>query len=181
MVSETELVEQARNGNRQALNQLVHLYWQPLYRYIFYKVRHKEETEELTQDTFLKAITYLPKYEERGISFHSFLLRVATNLITDHWRRKSRSGEWLPLTEALILRDEEGPDEVAILGERKALIDAAIEMLPEEQKRVVILRLIEGRSIKEVADIMRKSEGALKMLQQRALQGIRKRIQEQIV
>src|SRR6266542_33229 len=100
MAMEAELLEQARAGDRQALNQLVGLYWQSLYRYIFYKVRHKEETEELTQETLLKVFTYLPKFEERGIPFRSFVLRVAANLITDHWRKKARSGNLMPLTEA---------------------------------------------------------------------------------
>jgi RNA polymerase sigma-70 factor, ECF subfamily len=178
-LNETELLAQARAGNRQALDQLVSLYWQPVYRYVFYKVRHKEEAEELTQETFLKAITYLPKFEDRGVSFLSFLIRVATNLITDHWRKKARR-ENLPLSEALALSDGNSPDELAILEERRRIVDSAIDALPEEQRKVIQLRLIEGRSIKESADVMQKSEGALKMLQQRALQNIRQRVQGQL-
>jgi RNA polymerase sigma-70 factor (ECF subfamily) len=178
-LDEAELLTQARTGNRQALNQLVSLYWQPLYRYIFYKVRHKEEAEELTQETFLKAITYLPKFEDRGVPFRSFLTRVATNLITDHWRKKGR-GDNVPFSEALVLSDGKSPDEFAILEERRRIVNAAIDTLPEEQRKVIQLRLIEGRSIKESADVMQKSEGALKMLQQRALQNIRQRVQGQL-
>jgi RNA polymerase sigma-70 factor, ECF subfamily len=178
-LNETELLAQARTGNRQALNELVSLYWQSLYRYVFYKVRHKEEAEELTQETFLKAIIYLPKFEDRGVSFRSFLIRVATNLITDHWRKNAR-GENLPLSEALVLRDGNSPDEFAILEERRRIVHTAIDALPEEQRKVIQLRLIEGRSIKESADMMQKSEGALKMLQQRALQNIRQRVQGQL-
>jgi RNA polymerase sigma-70 factor, ECF subfamily len=178
-LNETELLAQARTGNRQALNELVSLYWQSLYRYVFYKVRHKEEAEELTQETFLKAIIYLPKFEDRGVSFRSFLIRVATNLITDHWRKNAR-GENLPLSEALVLSDGNSPDEFAILEERRRIVHTAIDALPEEQRKVIQLRLIEGRSIKESADMMQKSEGALKMLQQRALQNIRQRVQGQL-
>lgn len=180
MAAETELLEQARKGNRQALNQLVGLYWQPLYRYIYYKVRHKEEAEELTQESLLKAVAYLPKFEERGIPFRSFIMRISANLITDHWRKKARGGETLPLTEALVQSDSAGPDELAILEERKRIVHAAIETLPAEQKKVIQLRLIEGKSIKETADMLQKTEGALKMLQQRALQNMRKRIEGRI-
>ena len=177
MAEDTELLIKARAGNREALNQLVSLYWQPLYRYIFYKVRQKEEAEELTQETMLKAVAYLPKFEERGVPFRSFLTRVATNLVTDHWRKKARSGDALPLTEVAVLSRDAGPDELAILEERKKVVHNAIEILPEEQKKVIQLRLLEGRSIKEAAEKMGKTEGALKMLQQRALQNIRKRIE----
>lgn len=177
MIAELELLEQAKKGNRQSLNQLVSLYWQPLYRYIYFKVRHKEEAEELTQETLLKAVAYLPKFEERGIPFRSFLIRIATNLVTDYWRKKARGGDVLPLTEAVAHSNAEGPDELAILEERKIIIQKAIETLPEEQKKVIQLRLLEGRSIKEAAGVMQKTEGALKMLQQRALQNIRKRIE----
>lgn len=177
MAEERELLQQARQGDREALNQLVSFYWQALYRYIYYKVRHKEEAEELTQETLLKAVTYLPKYEERGIPFRSFLMRVAANLITDHWRKKARGGDMLPLTEAVVLSNDVSPDELAILEERRRIVHKAIEALPEEQKKVIQLRLLEGRSIKEAADLLQKTEGALKMLQQRALQNIRKRIE----
>jgi RNA polymerase sigma-70 factor (ECF subfamily) len=177
---ETELLEQARKGNRQALNQLVSLYWQLLYRYIYYKIRHKEEAEELTQETLLKAVVYLPKFEERGIPFRSFVMRIATNLVTDHWRKKARGGDALPLTEAVVLTNDVGPDELAILEERRTIVHQAIDTLPEEQKKVIQLRLLEGKSVKEAADLMKKTEGALKMLQQRALQNIRKRIEGRI-
>lgn len=177
MSAETEMLEQAKSGNRQALNQLVSFHWQPLYRYIYYKVRQKEEAEELTQETLLKAVSYLPKFEERGIPFRSFLMRIASNLVTDHWRKKARGGDTLPLTEAVVLSNDAGPDELAILEERKTIVHHAIETLPEEQKKVIQLRLLEGMSIKEAADLMKKTEGALKMLQQRALQNIRKRIE----
>lgn len=180
MVVEKELLEQARTGNREALNQLVSLYWQSLYRYIYYKIRHKEEAEELTQETLLKVVVYLPKFEERGIPFRSFLMRVATNLVTDHWRKKARGGNVLPLTEDVALSNDASPDELAILEERRTIVHNAIEALPEEQKKVIQLRLIEGWSIKEAADLMGKTEGALKMLQQRALQNIRKRIEGRI-
>lgn len=180
MVGETELLEQARKGNRQALNQLVSSHWQLLYRFIFYKVRHKEEAEELTQETLLKAVVYLPKFEDRGIPFRSFVMRIAANLVTDHWRKKARGGDALPLAEAVMLSNEAGPDELAILEERRAIVHQAIETLPEEQKKVIQLRLLEGKSIKEAADLMKKTEGALKMLQQRAMQNIRKRIEGRI-
>lgn len=180
MAVEAELLEQARKGNRQALNQLVGLYWQPVYRFIYYKVRHKEEAEELTQEALLKAVAYLPKFEDRGIPFQSFIMRISTNLVTDFWRKKARGGDTLPLAEAVAQSNAAGPDELAILEERKAIVHDAISMLPEEQRRVIELRLIDGRPIKEAADIMQKTEGALKMLQQRALQNIRKRIEGRI-
>lgn len=174
LATDVQLLEHARLGDRQALNQLVELHWQPLYRYIYYKVRNKEVTEELTQETFIKVITYLPKFEERGIPFRSFIIRVAANIITDYWRKHARGKEVLPLTDIVSLSSNDSLDELAVLEERKSIIDAAIRQLPDEQRYVVILRLIEGRPIKEVAIMMQKTEGALKMLQQRALQNIRK-------
>ncbi len=116
----------------------------------------------------------LQRFEWRGIPFAAWLYRIAANLISDRWLRKGREqiADDPEQIEAAPARNTEF-DEV----ERKATLFRLVDTLPAEQRRVVVLRFVEQKSIKEVAREIRKTEGAVKQLQFRALSSLRARME----
>jgi RNA polymerase sigma-70 factor (ECF subfamily) len=144
-----------------------------VYAYVVRRVGNRAETEDLTAEVFHHALANLKRFEWRGIPFAAWLFRIAANLISDRWQRAGREQvderssevESLPATAADI-------EEI----ERRAIIFRLVDTLPAEQRRVVVLRFVEQKSIKEVAGEIRKTEGAVKQLQFRALSSLRTRL-----
>jgi RNA polymerase sigma-70 factor (ECF subfamily) len=143
-----------------------------VYAYVVRRVGDRSETEDLTSEVFHHALLNLKRFEWRGIPFAAWLFRIAANLISDRWQRKSRE----------VVAD--GPEQIesaAAKGvefeevERRATLFRLVDTLPAEQRRVVVLRFVEQKSIKEVAREIRKTEGAVKQLQFRALTSLRAR------
>jgi RNA polymerase sigma-70 factor (ECF subfamily) len=145
-----------------------------VYAYVVRRVGDRAETEDLTSEVFHHALANLKRYEWRGIPFAAWLYRIAANLISDRWQRKGREevADGPEQIESAEGRNAE-IDEV----ERKATLFRLVETLPTEQRRVVVLRFVEEKSIKEVAQEIRKTEGAVKQLQFRALSSLRARME----
>jgi RNA polymerase sigma-70 factor (ECF subfamily) len=145
-----------------------------VYAYVVRRVGDRAETEDLTSEVFHHALENLKRYEWRGIPFAAWLYRIAANLISDRWQRKGRENvaDGPEQIESVAGRNAE-IDEV----ERKATLFRLVETLPAEQRRVVVLRFVEEKSIKEVAREIRKTEGAVKQLQFRALSSLRARME----
>jgi len=135
-----------------------------VYAFIARRVRDRQEAQDLTSQVFERALANLNRFEWRGTLFAAWLYRMASNAIADHYHAKSRELQW---QQPEITNNEiEG-------AERRAILSRCIDRLPQEQKRVVIMRFFEERSIREVAEKIGKSEGAIKQLQWRALQKLR--------
>jgi RNA polymerase sigma-70 factor (ECF subfamily) len=145
-----------------------------VYAYVVRRVRDRAETEDLTAEVFHHALANLHRFEWRGIPFAAWLFRIAANLISDRWQRASReriSGE--PEQIEALPASNADLEEI----ERKATLFRFVDTLPADQKRVVVLRFVEQQSIKEVAREIRKTEGAVKQLQFRALTTLRARME----
>ncbi len=145
-----------------------------VYAYVVRRVGDRAETEDLTSEVFHHALSNLKRFEWRGIPFAAWLFRIAANLISDRWQRKSREDV------------ADGPEQIksaAAKGvefedvERRATLFRLVDTLPAEQQRVVVLRFVDQKSIKEVAREIRKTEGAVKQLQFRALSSLRARME----
>jgi RNA polymerase sigma-70 factor, ECF subfamily len=145
-----------------------------VYAYVVRRVVDRAETEDLTAEVFHHALANLKNYEWRGIPFAAWLFRIAANLVSDRRQRQSREH---PADDAEQIESIEagsgGFEEV----ERRATLFRLVDNLPVEQQRVVVLRFVEQKSIKEVAREIRKSEGAVKQLQFRALTALRARME----
>lgn len=141
-----------------------------VYAYVLRRVGDRTETEDLTSEVFHHALANLQRYEWRGIPFAAWLYRIAANLIADRGHRRGREN---------VADDPEEIESVAAKDtaieevESKATLFRLVEILPAEQRRVVLLRFAEEKSIKEVAQELRKTEGAVKQLQFRALSALR--------
>jgi RNA polymerase sigma-70 factor (ECF subfamily) len=145
-----------------------------VYAYVVRRVGDRAETEDLTSEVFQHALANLRRFEWRGIPFAAWLFRIAANLISDRWQRMGREN---------VADEPEQIESAAARGvefeevERRATLFRLVDTLPLEQRRVVVLRFVEQKSIKEVAREIRKTEGAVKQLQFRALSSLRARME----
>jgi len=145
-----------------------------VYAYVVRRVGDRADTEDLTSEVFQHALANLQRFEWRGIPFAAWLFRIAANLISDRWQRSSheRVADDPERIESATAHAVELED-----IERKATLFRLVDTLPAEQRRVVVLRFVEQKSIKEVARKIRKTEGAVKQLQFRALTSLRARME----
>ena len=165
MPEESVLIEKAKTGDRAALNELVSVCWQPIFRLVSYKTGSSDEAQEITQETFFRAFRSLTNYHTTETNFTTYLGRIALNLITDFWRKKDR----LPLVTDLAdhqdrLSSGDETAEQVINHELRDTLARALQELPADQRQVIELRIIAGISVKETAAAMDRSEAAIKML-----------------
>ncbi|MFA5052693.1 MAG: sigma-70 family RNA polymerase sigma factor [Parcubacteria group bacterium] len=169
---ERKLILEAKGGEAEAFGRLYDFYLPAIYRFILLKVGQREEAEDLAHQVFLKAWQNISGFSEKGLPFSSWLYRIARNLIIDRYRRTkpviSIDEEFV--SEKLIFR----PD-ISDIDDRKdiARIMASLHELKDIERDVIIMRFIEDLSVKEVSETINKSEGAVKLIQHRALQKIR--------
>ncbi|HEY1242804.1 MAG TPA: sigma-70 family RNA polymerase sigma factor [Bryobacteraceae bacterium] len=135
-----------------------------VYGFIARRVGDRHVAEDLTADVFREALAGIGKFEWRGIPFVAWLLRIASHAIADHFQRSGREAG-NPASEP------EQPDPVEI--ERRAMVFQLVDRLPEAQFRVIHMRFVEQKSIREIAEEMGRSEGAVKQLQLRAIENLR--------
>jgi RNA polymerase sigma-70 factor (ECF subfamily) len=145
-----------------------------VYAYVVRRVGDRAETEDLTSEVFHHALANLQKFEWRGIPFAAWLFRIAANLISDRWQRSNRE-QLMDEPEQIESAPAKNQDSEEV--ERRATLFRLVDTLPPEQRRVVALRFVEQKSIKEVALEIRKTEGAVKQLQFRALTTLRARME----
>jgi RNA polymerase sigma-70 factor (ECF subfamily) len=139
-----------------------------VYAYIVRRVHDRAAAEDLTSEVFHHALANLHKYEWRGVAFAAWLYRIAFNAMANRWERTRReTGEADPEDHAAA-----GVDEI----ERHAMLFQLVDHLPADQRRVINERFVEQKSIREVAQELGRSEGAVKQLQWRALETLREQM-----
>jgi len=136
-----------------------------VYAYVARRAASREEAEDLTSEVFHQALANLRRFEWRGAPFAAWLIRIASNAIADRWRSRSRENAD-PLTD-------EPADESMSGIERRATLFRLVDGLPSDQRRVIVMRFAEQKSIREIAQQLQRSEGAVKQLQFRALEKLR--------
>ena len=177
MESFERLVSLAQSGNKEAFGQLYTGYFTPIYRFLYWRSRHKETAEDLTQTVFLKAYQSLPSFESTGTPFLSWLYTIARNLYLDHAKKKRSVLPDEPETFWENLPGVLPPTEEASLGrENKEILARALSGLSDDQLELVILRFIEDRSYEEIAKITGKNEEALRALNYRAMKLLREKL-----
>jgi RNA polymerase sigma-70 factor (ECF subfamily) len=135
-----------------------------VYAYVARRVRDRHEAEDLTADVFREALAGLGKFEWRGVPFAAWLLGIAARIIADYFKRSGREAGNPAATP-----EPSSTDEV----ERSAMLFQLLERLPEAQFRVIHMRFVEQKSIREIAQELGRTEGAVKQLQLRAIENLR--------
>ncbi|PUA82700.1 sigma-70 family RNA polymerase sigma factor [Nocardioides currus] len=168
------LVELARGGDKEAFGQLYDHYQPSVYRFLYYRTRSASLAEDLTSDTFFRALRSMNNFRWQGRDFGAWLMTIARNLTTDHFKAGRTRLELT--TEDMSLHDDvtEGP-ESAVLAEltNEVLLEALTE-LPQEQRECLIMRFLQGMSIAETAAALDRSDGAVKQLQLRGVRNLAK-------
>jgi RNA polymerase sigma-70 factor (ECF subfamily) len=137
-----------------------------VYAYVSRRTGSRTVAEDVTSTVFARALTNLPRFEWRGVPIIAWLLRIAANAIADHWKREGRDSHDPPPDTA----DEREHQEL----ERRVALFQLVDRLPPAQQQVIRMRFVEDRTIREVAVALDRSEGAVKQLQLRALEHLRK-------
>ena len=169
--SEEKLLIEAAQKDPSRFAELYELHFDRVYAYIARRVRDRAETQDLTAHVFQQALANLGKFKWRGAPFAAWLYRIASNAIADHARRNMRE------TNDLQSATETWGAAVDLEEvERRARLFRAVGKLPDDQRRVIVLRFAEEKSIREIADELGRSEGAIKQLQFRGLENLRSRL-----
>lgn len=163
------LVEAAQRDPR-CFADLYELHFHRVYAYAIKRLHTREEAEDATSTVFHQALAKIKDYEWRGVPFSAWLLRIAANAISDRWKRATNDATSATLSDDL---ENSLPDPKADDVEQRAALFQLVEFLPADQRRVVVMRFVEQKSIREIAKEIRKTEGAVKQLQFRALQKLR--------
>jgi RNA polymerase sigma-70 factor (ECF subfamily) len=170
-----QLVEQAQQGNRQALEELYLIHFDRIYSYLHMSVGNKHDAEDLTTQTFLKMLESINRFRWQSAPFSAWLFRIAHNLAMDHFRARRR---WQPEENVPEPPGSEEPsaefEAMQSIG-RQSMMER-IEKLSPEQQQVLTLKFVFNFANGDVATILEKTEGAIKSLQHRALASLQKQI-----
>lgn len=179
VIKKPEIRIKALNINKDSFAELYDQHIKPIYRFIYFKVNSKEEAEDLASETFLKAWNYLSKLDNSNKvhNFKAFLYQIANNLVIDFYRKRSllpvslNDAEWedanIPDSRPAGIDKIRKDDEIAELKK-------AFKKIPENYSSVVIWYYLEELEIAEIAQILGKSEGTVRVTIHRALKSLKK-------
>lgn len=144
-----------------------------VYAFVAYRVRDRDEAQDLTAEVFHQALAGIQRFEWRGIPFAAWLLGIAARIVADRWALLGKRQE-VPADEM-----EQAGIDAAI--EQRAMLFQLVDALPTDQRQVINRRFVDQRSVREIAQELGRSEGAVKQLQFRALQTLRNRMRSKYV
>lgn len=168
-----EVVRLATQGDRDAFSILYQKYVNKIYSYIYYRTGNANDAEDLTARVFYRALGHISSYQQKGIPFSAWLYRIAHNIVANWHRDNSRRKE-VSLDDHLELAQKDDYPEITLLHNQTAEnLLKNIRKLPSDRQQLIILKFVERLSNAEVAQIMRRSEGAIKSLYHRTLTTLR--------
>jgi len=169
---EKEIVKKAKNGDQEAFSWLYQKYGEQIFRFIYWRTSDKHLAEDLLQEVFLKAWDKIESYKERNLPIKAWFYRIARNTVIDHYRTKKSD---FSLDDVSVELASYKPDLAEKIDTNIEIekIKKAINLLPDTQKEVIVLKFIEELTNKEIAKILKKSEGAIRLIQFRALRHLK--------
>ncbi len=171
---DARLLRQAKNGDAEAFGVLYERYAPPIHRFLFAHLSDRMDAEDLTEEVFIKVWQRLPGYREQGVPFIAFLMRVAHNVLIDHYRSFGRTAIET-LTEDSVFADPlADPGTLTQVNLEHQELKRLLGQLREDYRFVLVSRFMSGLTPEETAQAMNKSEGAIRVLQHRALEALRK-------
>jgi RNA polymerase sigma-70 factor (ECF subfamily) len=176
--NEENLIRSAKGGDPEAFGKLYDEHHPRIYRFVLLKVSSREDAEDLTHQIFLNAWEHISGYRHQGFPFSSWLYRIARNAVIDHYRTRKEE----------VSVDDVDPEMFALsediqAGANRAMefarVRRAIVKLSSLHQDVIIMRFVEELAIREVAAALKKSEGAVKLLQHRAITELQRILAEE--
>lgn len=167
-----ELVRTAQGGDTTAFGTLYERYVDGVYRYVLLRVGDRHLAEDITSETFLRALRRITSISYQGRDVGAWFTTIARNLVFDHV--KSGRSRWEILTDEIAERETRstgstGPEQQVISRTMSDELLRCVADLGTDQRECIILRFMEGYSVAETAAIMRRNSGAVKALQHRAV------------
>ncbi len=167
--NEARLAIEAAQKDPRRFAELYEDNFERVYAFIASRVRDRHETEDLTSEVFHRALKNLARFEWRGVSFAAWLFKIASNAIIDRSKSAARQR---------ILADPEDtvPGDSLERSHERGRLFRLVDGLPADQRRVIVMRFAGQKTIREIAQELERSEGAVKQLQLRGLQNLRARL-----
>lgn len=177
---EAELIHSILDGNQQDYAILIKRYQVNVFRTVMGFVHNKEDSEEITQDVFVKAYQSLSSFSGKA-AFSTWLYRIAVNISLNYLRKKKRRRFWIGLSDFLQVASKDKSAET-VITERSdsAVIQLALDALPEKQRLAFVFTKYEELPQKQVAEIMQISEGAVEQLILRAKMNLQKKLEKDL-
>lgn len=168
----SHLVKRAQRGDKIAFGTLYEKTVERVYRFMLFRVRQREEAEDLTEIVYVKVLEHLKEYKDQGLPFVAWLFRIARNVVIDYWRQKKH----VSLTEHQHVTHEEEHIEQVYQEQRKEMVWKALSQVAKSDQEIVTFRFIEDLSYEEIAGIMGKTQGAVRVMLHRALVKLKKQL-----
>ncbi len=187
-LTDQEIVALARQGREAAYRELIGRYQRPVFSLIYRLVRDREKSEDLAQETFIKVLNALDRYDP-SYKFSSWIFKIAHNTSLDHLRKKepqtlslegSPHAETASEQEASVIQalsTEETPEDFAASRELGATLEVAIGKLRPEYRTAIVLCHVEGRPYEEIAETMGVPLGTVKTYIHRARNELKKELE----
>jgi RNA polymerase sigma-70 factor (ECF subfamily) len=175
-LNDASLVKQAKSGDTQAFGLLYQRYAENILRFFFAQLPDMLDAEDLTSEVFLRAWGALPRYRERGYPFSAFLFRIARNALIDHQRKKTKEvNKSQKLIESLASDNMKISDRI-FEKQTHQYLWRYLNEIRDNYRSVLVLRFINDLSTREVAKILKCSEGSVRVMQHRGLKALREKI-----
>ena len=167
--NESNHIRKAKQGEAASFGILYDYYTPQIYRFIYLKTSSKSEAQDLLHEVFLKAWQNIASYDDRGLPFSSWLYQIARNRVIDYYRTKRDHSD---ITEVDLI----AAPEVSLLDNKLSLakVMEAIKQLNEEHQNIIVMRFVNDLSSETIAAALDKSEGAVRLAQHRALNQLKK-------
>lgn len=168
------LVAKMQEGDTAAFGELYDLFLADIYRFIFYKVTHRELAEDLTEDTFFKVWQNIDSYQQTKHPFSSWLYKIAHNTVIDYMRK-----EKVEIHELVFDVEDESMQTTALAEQHfnQQFLQRALASLPEVQREAIILKYVNDLNYPEIAEVLDKSETAVRTLISRGISKLKETIE----
>jgi len=159
-MNDLSLIKQYKTGDKDAFSVLYQKYIEKIYKFVFYKTMHKETAEDLTSTVFFKALDKIETFEGKKAKFQTWLYNIARNTVIDYYRTKKPN---VDVEDFWGIADENHLETTIDSNLKIEEVKKYLQTLNPEQREIVILRIWEGLSYKEISEIVGKSENACKV------------------
>ena len=175
--SDSALIARAKE-DPEAFGILYERYVNRIYNYIYYRTGNHQDAEDLTARTFYRALKHISRYVDRGAPFSAYLYRIAHNVVAN-WHRDTNRRQFISLDDLIVgTLKRDGPASLAEEREAQDLLLDAARRLPPERQQLLILKFVEQMRNAEIAEVMGRTEGAIKSLYHRTLVALREEFAE---
>jgi RNA polymerase sigma-70 factor (ECF subfamily) len=175
--SDATLIARAKE-DPEVFGLLYDRYVNRIYSYIYYRTGNRHDAEDLTARTFYRALKHFPRYVDRGAPFSAYLYRIAHNIVAN-WHRDTGRRQIVSFDNlTLTMPRQQEPTAVAERRDEQEQLLQAVRRLPPERQQLLILKLVEQMSNAEIAEVMERTEGAIKSLYHRTLVALREDLAE---